>query len=68
MFEFQRFVSAVAGKGLSVAVQHVFIFIELFDQVVSSAKREVRNSIFLVFVAVLPKNLFHKRNTIQIVR
>ena len=46
MFEFQRFVSTVAGEGLSVAMQHVFILIDLFDRVVSSAEGEVRNSFF----------------------
>lgn len=55
----------VAREGLSVAMQRVFILIELFDQVVSSAEREVRNSFFLVFVAMLPRNLFLKHNTIE---
>lgn len=44
LFGFQRSVSPVAGEGLSVAVQRVFMLTELFDQVVSSAEREARNS------------------------
>lgn len=66
MFEFQHFVSTVAGEGPSVAVQHVLILIELFDGAVSSAEREVRNNFFLAFVAMLPRSLFLKCNTIEI--
>lgn len=60
MFEFQHFVSTVAGEGLSAVLQHVFILPELFGWVVSSAEMEVRSSFFLVFVAMLPRNSFHK--------
>lgn len=66
MFKFQCFVSTVAEEGPSVAVQHIFMLIELFNWVASSAERQVRNTFFLVFVAMLARRLFLKCNTIEI--
>lgn len=66
MFKFQCFVSTVSEEGLSVAVQRIFMLIELFDWVASSAERQVRNSFFLVFVAMLARSSFLKSNTIEI--